>query len=126
MAATRIVESNARAWLEGELVWNFELAVMVPVLGVRSGLLAIAGNGLEMTVLCVRARLLSGFCILDISVVVLDLGVALEFSASLGTDTVFWGGTFGVFVLPWVLTDMLLLFAGGSEVNGDVAAIWEL
>ena len=90
MAATRIAESNARAWLKGELVWNFELAVIVPVLGVRSGVLAIAGNGLELTVLCVRARLLLGSCILDISVAVLGLGVALELSASLETDTVFW------------------------------------
>ena len=90
MAASRIVESNARAWLEGELVWDLEFAVMVPVLDVRSGLLAIAENGLEMMLLCVGAMLLLGSCISGIFVVVLGLGVALEPFAGLGSDTVSW------------------------------------
>ena len=89
MGATRIVESNSRAWLEGELVWDFEFAVMVPVLGARSGLLTMAENGLEVMVLCVRAVLLLGFCVFDKFVVVLGPGVALEPFAGPGTDTGF-------------------------------------
>ena len=101
-------EPRETVWLTGTMGRNSKLVVLDSGPAITYGLVSLAGNNLEVLVLYVRDT--SPLKLSRFTPPVVALGV----------------GRFAVVVSSQGTTDIIVLLAAVSLIDGDVAGVWEL